>query len=43
VDVRTPLYNIWGYNATHGVGFHEYLQMAEDLGATPLFSDRRIT
>jgi alpha-L-arabinofuranosidase len=37
VDVRTPLYNIWGYNATHGLGFHEYLQMTEDLGATPLF------
>ncbi len=37
VDVRTSLFNIWGYNATHGVGFHEYLQMAEDLGAEPLF------
>lgn len=37
VDVRTPLYNIWQYYATHGLGFHEYLQMAEDLGAEPLF------
>jgi alpha-L-arabinofuranosidase len=37
VDVRTPLWNIWGYNATHGLGFHEYLQMCEDLGAAPLF------
>ncbi len=37
VDARTPLWNIWGYNATHGLGFHEYLQMTEDLGATPLF------
>jgi alpha-L-arabinofuranosidase len=37
VDVRTPLHNIWGYQATHGVGYHEYLQMAEDLGAEPLF------
>jgi len=37
VDARTPLWNIWGYNATHGLGFHEYLQLAEDLGATPLF------
>jgi alpha-L-arabinofuranosidase len=37
VDARTPLYNIWGYNATHGLGFHEYLQMCEDLGAEPLF------
>jgi alpha-L-arabinofuranosidase len=37
VDARTPLYNIWQYNATHGIGYHEYLQMAEDLGAEPLF------
>jgi len=37
VDARTPLWNIWGYNATHGLGYHEYLQMTEDLGATPLF------
>jgi alpha-L-arabinofuranosidase len=37
VDSRTPLWNIWGYNATHGLGFYEYLQMTEDLGAEPLF------
>ena len=37
LDTRTPLWNIWGYNATHGLGYHEYLQMAEDLGAEPLF------
>jgi len=37
IDVREPLWNIWGYQATHGLGFFEYLQMAEDLGATPLF------
>jgi len=37
MDARTPLWNIWGYNATHGLGYHEYLQMTEDLGATPLF------
>jgi alpha-L-arabinofuranosidase len=37
VDARTPLYNIWQYHATHGIGYHEYLQMAEDLGAEPLF------
>ena len=37
VDSRTPLWNIWGYNATHGLGFYEYLQLAEDLGAEPLF------
>ncbi len=37
VDVREPLWNIWGYFATHSLGFHEYLQMTEDFGATPLF------
>jgi len=37
IDTRTPLWNIWGYNATHGLGFYEYLQLAEDLGAEPLF------
>jgi alpha-L-arabinofuranosidase len=36
-DTRTPLWNIWGYNATNGLGYHEYLQLAEDLGAEPLF------
>ncbi len=34
---RVPLYNIWGYMATHGLGYHEYLQLSEDLGAEPLF------
>jgi alpha-L-arabinofuranosidase len=37
IDSRTPLWNIWDYNATHGLGYHEYLQLAEDLGAEPLF------
>ena len=37
IDTRTPLWNIWGYNATHGLGYHEYLQLSEDLGAEPLF------
>ena len=37
IDTRTPLWNIWKYNATQGLGFYEYLQLAEDLGAEPLF------
>jgi alpha-L-arabinofuranosidase len=37
IDSRTSLWNLWGYNATHGLGYHEYLQLAEDLGAEPLF------
>jgi alpha-L-arabinofuranosidase len=35
-DRRTQ-YNIWQYNSTHGLGFHEYLQLCKDLGAEPLF------
>jgi alpha-L-arabinofuranosidase len=34
---RPPLWNIWQYWATHGLGYHEYLQLSEDLGAEPLF------
>lgn len=37
IDTRTSLWNIWGYNATNSLGFHEYLQLAEDLGAEPVF------
>ena len=34
---RRTQHNIWGYEATHGVGYHEYLQMCEDLACEPLF------
>jgi alpha-L-arabinofuranosidase len=27
----------WGYRSSDGLGFHEYLQWCEDLGAEPLF------
>jgi alpha-L-arabinofuranosidase len=27
----------WGYWSTDGLGYHEYLQLCEDLGMTPLF------
>ena len=37
IDSRTPLWNTWGYNTTQGLGFHEYLQLCEDLSAEPLF------
>ena len=37
IDTRTSSWNYWGYNATQGLGYHEYLQLAEDLGAEPLF------
>lgn len=37
VAQRRGNWNIWGYRSTGGLGFHEYLQLAEDLGAEPLF------
>jgi len=37
ISERVTQFNIWNYYATHGLGFHEYLQMCEDLGAEPLF------
>ena len=29
--------NLWGYQSTNGLGYHEYLQMCEDLNAAALF------
>ncbi|HTQ08986.1 MAG TPA: alpha-L-arabinofuranosidase C-terminal domain-containing protein [Fimbriimonadaceae bacterium] len=29
--------NPWGYLSTNGLGFYEYLQLCEDIGASPLF------
>ncbi len=37
ISHRKPLWNIWAYYATHGLGYLEYLMMCEDLGAEPLF------
>ena len=37
VAQRPGNWNIWGYRSTCGLGFHEYLQLAEDLGAQPLY------
>ena len=34
---RRNQWNLWQYYSTNGLGFHEYLQMCEDLGAEPLF------
>ncbi len=34
---RRTQWNLWGYWATHGIGYHEYLQLCEDLGTEPLF------
>lgn len=37
VEQRKPLWSIWGYGSTNGAGFHEYLQLCEDLGAWPIY------
>lgn len=29
--------NIWGYQSTNGLGYHEYLQLCEDLSAAAMF------
>jgi len=34
---RPGHWNLWGYLSTDGLGYHEYLQMCEDLKAEPLF------
>ena len=34
---RPGHWNLWGYRSTDGLGYHEYLQMCEDLGPSPLF------
>ena len=33
---RKPDLNIWGYHQTRGLGFFEYFQFCEDIGAEPL-------
>ena len=33
---RTPDFNIWHYHQTRGLGFFEYFQFCEDIGAEPL-------
>jgi len=35
---RVARTNIWGYMVSNGLGYHEYLQMCEDLGVQPLFN-----
>lgn len=36
VEVRKENFNVWGYTMTMGLGYMEYFQLAEDLGAEPL-------
>lgn len=36
VEERPTNWNFWGYNQSYGLGYLEYFEFAEDLGATPL-------
>jgi alpha-L-arabinofuranosidase len=36
LEERKPLSNLWGYHQTRGLGYHEYFQFCEDLGAEPV-------
>jgi len=36
LETRKAQKNLWGYHQTAGLGFYEYFQFCEDLGAKPL-------
>ena len=36
VEKRATNSNFWGYNQSYGLGYYEYFQFAEDIGAMPL-------
>lgn len=36
VAERKPNWNLWGYHQSYGLGYFEYMQLCEDIGATPL-------
>ncbi len=37
VETRPNHWNLWGSCSTNGLGYHELLQLCEDIGAAPLF------
>ncbi|MEJ3746153.1 alpha-L-arabinofuranosidase C-terminal domain-containing protein [Actinomycetes bacterium KLBMP 9797] len=36
VETRATNANFWGYNQSYGIGYFEYFQFSEDIGAMPL-------
>jgi alpha-L-arabinofuranosidase len=36
VEERKEIENMWGYYQSYGLGFYEYFQLCEDLGAVPV-------
>ncbi len=37
ISERKHFWNIWAYGTTNGMGYHEYLQLCEDLKAEPVY------
>ncbi|MDR0349313.1 MAG: carbohydrate binding domain-containing protein [Tannerella sp.] len=37
VESRKSLWSIWGYGTANGFGFHDYMQLCEDLNAYPVY------
>lgn len=37
IAARPGHWNLWGYHSTDGLGFHEFLQLCEDLHVAPLY------
>lgn len=37
VEQRVPTYSPWGYWTSNGIGYHEFLQFSEDIGAEALY------
>lgn len=37
VATRKSFWNVWAYGTTNGMGYHEYLQLCEDLAAEPIY------
>lgn len=37
ISERRTQWCLWKYHSTNGLGYHEYLQLCEDIGAEPLF------
>ena len=35
-EARKPQRNLWGYHQSMGIGYYEYFQFCEDIGAQPL-------
>lgn len=36
LEARVPLRNLWNYHQTRGLGYYEYFQLCEDIGAEPV-------